>query len=259
MLSLATKEIIKEIEKEIAKAKKSKLIIAKGEKVKVVLDETSKESIDARLRSKYPPELVAEIWKIEEMYQEALKTRKAGQLLKLFFPLIQEFAARYERKYSGYRVSRHDFESKFVEEFARILSNPKTNEKYTFYETFTNSFKRRAIDVVRKETGVRNKQTRFEREAIPLEQHHESKIFEGVIVPDRSTMEERLEAKEAVKGIFASDKLTEDERKLLFAMKDNPEASFRELAKSCGFYDHKKVKRVLDSIRNKMKEFNPYN
>ncbi|AQX56039.1 hypothetical protein [Priestia flexa] len=238
---------------------KSKLIVARGEQVKAALDPTSKEMIDARLRSKYTPEEVDAIWTLEELYLDTLKTRQAGLLFEVYFPIIQEASVMYEKKYAGYRVSRHDFESAFFMEFRRLLSIPKTNPKFTFYETFKRSLSFRAKDVARRESGMRNKQRKFEIEAIPIENHHESEIFEGVIVPDRSSMEERLEAKEAVKDIFESKELTEDERRLLFAMNDNPEASFRDLAKTCDFHDHKKVKRVLDSIRYKMKEFNPFN
>lgn len=259
MYSTATAEIFRELEEEIRQTKKQKLIIARGDGVKAAIDPTSLEGIKARLRTKYPPEKVSFILEIEAMYLEALETKKAGILLFNLFDEIKEAAVMYERKYAGYRISRHDFESAFFEEFRRLFMKPKTNPKYSFYETFKRSLSYRAKDVSRHESGMRNKQKRFEIEAIPLENHHESEIFQGVIVPERSTMEERFEAKEAVGGIFSSDKLTEEERKLLFAMNDNPDASFRDLATICGFYDHKKTKRLLDSIRNKMNEFNPYN
>ncbi|EDL64994.1 AsnC family protein [Bacillus sp. SG-1] len=242
------------------------LIIVRGEEVKGILDPASEEAQELRLRSKYSQEKIKFIWEVENAYHSARETKQAGRLLSLLWgnPItgkraeIQKTAEYYERRFSGYRVSRHDFESIFIEELIRLLPKGKTNDRYTFYETFKQALQMRALDVVRRESGQTNKQIKFEKEAVPFEEHHEGKIFQGVIIAARSTMEERAEAKDLVAGIMESEKLNEEERRLLAAMNENPEASFRELARTCGLSDHKKAKRTLEKIRNKMAEYNPF-
>lgn len=92
------------------------------------------------------------------MFYEANETRNVRDLLQTLLGDIRERAAFYERKHSGYRIRRHDFESAFVEGFRRLILRRKTNEKYTFYETFMRSMRFRVIDVVRKVMEQRSKQ-----------------------------------------------------------------------------------------------------
>ncbi|WP_166238490.1 hypothetical protein [Paenibacillus turpanensis] len=227
------------------------LISARGKSIS--FNPLTCDNLNERLRFKYSEKKIDFIWRVEDAYNEAQESRNGYELYQLLKDEIKRKALFYEGKYSGYRISRHDFESAFIQELVRLASSPLTNPEYFFYETLSKAFRLRAIDVVRRETGQRSKQRQFENEAIRLDAVNPKEVATA-----GNEVEERVTSRVLVEEILNCGDLNELERDLLYTMKDNPDASLRELGDSIGVNHPQKVKRLLDGIREKLNDYNPF-
>jgi hypothetical protein len=283
MLSAATQLIIEELDKEIEHARKTNLIIARGEEVKEVLDPTEFENMHERLLAKYHgnEEKVSFIWGVDVCFEEAKRRGDYSILFDGFTEFDKEVggvvdykglnveldrkAKFYASKYKGFGITKEEFEQEFRIEVWRLagVEQAEGKEMFTFYERVMNAIPRRALDYVREITGgdkknPRNKQIRREFDAAPIQAIDEGKFARGTeITPIRSSEAERIEAKILVGEMLQSDKLTDDERSLLFAMLGDPEASNLQLSKRLGISNHK-VKRLRFKLAATLQDFNPY-
>jgi hypothetical protein len=231
------------------------VIVRKGKAAKEAAAPDSYESVDERLRYKFSDAKTEFIWEVEIAYAD-------GDLTTLYNLLKREIRTKaeyYEGKYSGFRVSRHDFESAFIAELLRLGRQDLTNEKYTFYEALQRAYPRRAIDVVRAQTGRRggkvvSGQKAIESELLPL-----NEITERSIISCGRSVEDVATDRALIGAMNSDPALTNDERKLFKALADDPDASLRELATICGFSNAMKAKRTLESLREKLAKYNPYN
>jgi len=281
MNAYANQAILEDIREELERIRRSRMIIARGEEVKELLDPTSYEGIDDRLTVKYGEDKAAFIWEVEICYFEA-KEKGDFSIIIDGFTDIDEWGDEYtvrglkheirnkshyyaKVKYKGYGFTPKDFEQEFILEVFRLMDVQQTDgkEMFTFYERVMNAFPRRALDLVREVTGgdkekPRNKQLSREYHAQPIHAINETEVTEGTeLTPYRSSEVELVEAKILVEDILSSGKLTQDELKLLEALKDEPEATNNKLAKRLGFSNHK-VKRLRNKLADKLQEFNPY-
>ena len=229
------------------------VIVNKGKAARDAAAPASFESVDERLRRKYSAGKVEFIWVVERAYED-------GDLPLLYDLLKREIRSKaeyYERRFSSKRISRHDFESAFIAELGRLASGELTNREFTTYEALQRGYAARAIDVVRAETGRRgNKvvsgQIAFESDLLPFNEISEKSLRPGRSLEDDTTDRALIDAMKNEKT------LTDDERKLLKALADAPDASLRELATVCGFGNAMKAKRTLESLRARLAPYNPF-
>lgn len=286
MNALATKSIIEDIDKELLQLRqlnKPSLIIAKGEEVKEAIDPTEFKNMNERLLAKYKwnEDKVSFIWGVEVCHDEAQQRGDYSILFDGFTEIDEETgqpieykglnvelerkAIFYASKYKGYGITKAEFEQEFRIEVWRLAGVDQTEEKemFTFYERVMNGIPRRALDYVREITGgdkdnPRNKQIRREFDAAPIQTIKETEIQHGTnLTPIRSNEAEQIEAKVLVGEMLKNEQLSEDERSLLQAMKEDPEASNLKLSKRLGISNHK-VKRLRSKLATTFHDFNPF-
>lgn len=236
------------------------LIIARGQDV--TLEETPEEfgqRLRRRLYRRYSPKKVAFIEHIESVYLK-FEAREIDQneFLAEIKPTIDFYAEMYVRKWSKWRVSRHDFESIFWEHAVRTIQKYRRTENDDFFllEHLERTFKSRAIDLVRKVTQT--KQGRFEHGIASLDSDEKYRYIASEVDVEKEVTDRMI-----VEDMLSDKSLTTEEQTLLALMYEEPDASDRQLAELMS-KDFPKIKynvqisRMKDSIRRKLSQYNPF-
>jgi hypothetical protein len=260
----------------------SKLIIARGEEVKESNEPASYASVTERLLSKYNgnQDKVNFIMDVDICSVIAEEKADFSILIDGFVELENGVVYEYSglkvelrkkanfyasNKYKGYGITAKEFEQEFLMEVWRLMNVEQTEGKgmFTFYERVMNAIPRRALDYVREMTGgdkedPRNKQIRREFDALPLHTVNETEIQEGnPLTPIRSNETEQIEAKVIVEQMLQESSLKPMERKLLYLLFENPDASNLQLSKELGVSDHT-VKSMRSKVATKLHGFDPF-
>ncbi|MGM0880902.1 MAG: hypothetical protein ACQEXQ_07630 [Bacillota bacterium] len=162
-------------------------------------------------------------------------------LLELDFT-IEAKAQAYKRKWlRSTGLNADDFASVFREEVFRFIGGGGDWPNGDFYiiETLELAWKRRAVDLIRKET---TKQRKWER---GMEQIDAS----GKEHPDQCT---NVEREAIIRAMLEDPSFTAEERQLFIAVYEDPEASNGELAKVLGYSHPETVRRIKKRIRDKL-------
>mgnify|MGYP001130857776 CR=1 FL=1 len=231
------------------------VIIAHGERH--YYDWTDKQAFMKRKGCK--PWEKARASRIEDIYDD---DKSRGDVLKGLSPLIRCLAksAAFRIKNSGFRCDEFELESILFLEVNRLLDAGKyrpseTRKPFYFYVESALLWKIGEFMKDMNERTARNKQTHFEMSAgtLPDDMESEDNDAPGQ-VSDTFDLERESIARMTVDNMLQDNRLTEDERTLLIAMKDAPDASNLELSKMCGFSCDKKVKRLKLKIGVKLRD-----
>ncbi|HFU7057689.1 TPA: hypothetical protein ACGN81_004772 [Bacillus cereus] len=198
------------------------------------------------------PNKVNYILQIEKLWERYAFERTDEALSKLVGALkftIGKKAEMYEKKWRNKRIGSADFESKFYIELWRICENDKYTQygTYYFYETFLLAIKRKAIDVVRE--FANHRQRAFEGGAVSLKQ--ETQHF----LASDTDIESEVENRHLVMQVLEDTTLTAQEREVLCAIYDAPDASYSKVAKMVGLTHHQQIKRILERISKKLAQY----
>lgn len=294
MVAVATNENVQDINRELGflrnkEINKSKLIIARGESVKIELGFPDESEMYERLRYKYNSRKRArlimmfqrlyEIHFNEEEFQEdnadALRFLRNVRnyynkdevrfteehsaidiVAELLQKDIEKVAKSFAREYAKKGIQLEEFKAEFNEEVVRLMNQPPSDPNYSFYESLNQSYLKRAVDVVRREWGdeEKNKQRKHERCAKSIEQLKAKgmlDVAESRLV-DRDPTAEQVEMKILLEQIFSL--LNEQEREIMQLMYTcGGNASNREIGESLGI-NYKKVERIKRKIKQKASE-----
>jgi hypothetical protein len=161
---------------------------------------------------------------VEAALNRYLKDGDEYALYQVLIPIIRAASVKYERDYSNYRISRHDFESAFMDGVSKLLERAKRGEldrRYPFLMTLYTNFKSRAIDVYRYQMGRNGDKPQIfggSYEAVPIQTVDHTQDVKGVVIA-------RLQVEE----IFKSE-LSEMEREYLRFLYVHPDSSYSERA-----------------------------
>lgn len=196
------------------------------------------QKIRERLKKKYKSERIRFIYKLEKGWDDCADVRDFGKVYKMLEKTIRGKAEYYGRKWSNKRLSQHDFESVFWETAWHIVEEYDGTGQYYLYETVTEAFKKRAGDIIRKAT--KTKQGRLESEALSIKEQTERYVY-------ATSLEKRITDKLVVDQLMPL--VLPGNCDLIFAIKQNPDASNQEIADLIGFAHREKVRRKKEKIK----------
>lgn len=196
---------------------------------------------------------VLQIEKLWERYALELndheKEKALHNLLKQLSFVLKGKARAAGAQWNNSRLSAADFESIFFEAAWKLCDEYNHYSDFYFYETFLLALKRRSIDLTRHRTQT--KQGAFELEARPLKEEAADYL------PDKKTdVEGDTINKFLVAQILNDAELTEQERTLLRAKYENPNAANSELARAAGIKHPYEVTRIFNKVRVKLAAYN---
>lgn len=187
---------------------------------------------------------VEELWERYSLatysYEESSDEALADLIDQLAFTIRNKVIAATNR-WRNKRISSADFESVFIETVWQLCEKYTGYGVFYFYETLELSWRRREIDVVRKETINQT----------------ELGLKDGFdfFYPDTRNVEKEVTDRLFVEQILSYPSLEPIETQLLSIMYEYPDSSYREIAHLMGFYDHKKVIRMLHRIKLKLERY----
>ncbi|MGG0275712.1 hypothetical protein [Bacillus rhizoplanae] len=198
------------------------------------------------------PNKVDYILQIEKLWERYAFERTEEALSKLVGSLkftIEAKAGAFGNKWRNKRIDSADFESRFYIELWRMCENDKYTQygRYYFYETFLLAIKRRTIDVIRE--FANDNQRAFEGSTVSLKQ--ETQHF----LASETDIENEVGNRQLVAQILDDASLTEQEREVLSAIYEDPDASYLKVAKAVGLTHHQQVKRILERISKKLAQY----
>lgn len=166
-----------------------------------------------------------------------------NDLLKTLDYKIKVIAKYWGKNWKGKRLSAVEFESAFYESAFKLCDEYEWSSNFYFYETLLVILERRAIDLTRK---VKTKRGQFEVNILPLTD--EAAEF----LPNAVDVEQEVLNRDLVTQIINHENLTLQEKQLLQEVYDNPDASYKDWAKSIGLKHHEQAKRMLRKIKCKL-------
>jgi hypothetical protein len=196
---------------------------------------------------------VLQIEKLWERYALALnayeKEKAQHNLLKQLSFVLKGKAKAAGAQWNNSRLSAADFESIFFEEAWKLCDTYNHYSDFYFYETFLLRLKRRGIDLVRQRT--KTKQGAFELKVRRLKEEAANYLPDKQIDVEGDTLNRLV-----VTQILNDKTLTEQERRLLRAKYENPNATNTELAREAGLKHHYDVTRIFEKVRAKLAAYN---
>ncbi|MBT2697238.1 hypothetical protein J7E79_07415 [Bacillus sp. ISL-40] len=207
-------------------------------------------------RYKQRPSMIDHVLQVEKLWERyalALdpteKEQRLEKLLKRLSLVLKGKAKAAGAQLNNSRLSAADFESIFFEEAWKLCDSYNHYGEFYFYETFLLVLKRRSIDLIRQRT--KTKQGTFELKVRQLKEEAADYL------PDKQTdVEGRALDSIVVTQILNDAALTEQERQLLRAKYESPDASKAELAQAVGLKHHYEVTRIFGSINKKLASYN---
>jgi len=196
---------------------------------------------------KRKPDKVAYILSIEKLWETYAWDRtdeNMQRLINSFKFMMHRKAEAWHSRWKNKRLRKDDFLSIFYETAWKMCDDYCHYQDFYFYETLCLAIHRKGIDLTRK---LATKQTYFEVAAVPLLEET------AEYLPDKSVkIEDDFETNDLNDRILNAESLTEKEKQLLQVIYDNPDASYRQIAKLIGVKEHKTVIRSLRKIKRKI-------
>ncbi|MDF2039355.1 MULTISPECIES: hypothetical protein [Cytobacillus] len=229
--------------------------------------EELKEKINTRLGRKYSPSKIKYVWKIQELFNNPdFSVLENGNLEVDYWRLTRELkftinkkAEWYAYRYRNARLSYQDFEAEFWKitwdaiEYYEQGGDFESFEgaEFTLVETLELFWKNRIIDFIRSCLYTKKHNPWYTAASL-------SDDF-NEYWPDTSLLQdEQLIINETIDELFCDKSLTEDERRLLEIIYDNPTESLREWGEKFGFNHPETVRRRYLSLKRKLSKYSPY-
>lgn len=211
--------------------------------------EIKKEGLERRFKQR--PSKIEYVLQIESLWEEyAIKRSEHAQekLLKQLSYTMKQKAKAWGYHWNNSKLSAADFESVFFEEAWKLCDKYNHYGDFYFYETLLLVLKRRAIDVIRKQTKTRK--GAFEVEIGMLKEEAADYLADERIDVEGSVLDSLL-----ITQILNDDTLTIKERRLLQVKFELPNVSMTELAKKARLNHHEEVRRSLNKIGKKVAHY----
>ncbi|MCI2253434.1 hypothetical protein L2D08_03540 [Domibacillus sp. PGB-M46] len=211
--------------------------------------------MESRLKRKYSSSKIKWVRQVQMVFSDWDKDTDEvySELQKLLKFTIEAKAKYYEKKYKSVRLSYHDFEAELWKiTFAAIQYYEESGDidtEFMLVETLEMFWKTRMIDFI-KSCLYTEKHSPWYKAATLDEKSIER-------LPDNSpSMEQQYIYKETIEEMFNAEELTEKERELLALIYDNPSGSLREWGSELGVPHPQTVRRLFDSLKNKLVKYN---
>ena len=164
--------------------------------------------------------------------------------------LVERRARHYGRKWAHIRLTEADFSSLFWQDAWETATGYTWAGRYYLYEMIDLAIRSRAYKMVR---AALAKKRQVWSNALPLADGFESWF------PDPNVrVEDEVIARVTVEAMFSHWSLTEQERVMLHALYQSPDASLQELADMCGLSNKVTAGRMKDRLRVKLAAYNPF-
>ncbi|MDQ0233028.1 hypothetical protein [Metabacillus malikii] len=211
--------------------------------------ETKKEGLEHRCRKRLS--MVDYVLQIESLWGKYAYERTEHALERLIrhlSPILKMKAHSLGNRWNNSKLSAADFESVFYETTWQLCDKYNHYGEFYFYETLLLSLERRAIDLTRAHT--KTKRGAFEVDIRRLKEEAAEYLADESIDVEGSVLEGLL-----VTQLLNDVTLTIQERQLLQAKYEYPNASMTELAKAARLKHHEEVRRSFKRIGKKMAHY----
>ncbi|MFD2213754.1 hypothetical protein ACFSKK_08700 [Metabacillus endolithicus] len=193
----------------------------------------------------------AHVLQVEKLWEQYALTRSEvaqDKLLRHLAGILRKKAESWGHRWNNCKLCAADFESIFLEEAWKLCEKYNHYDDFYFYETLLLVCNRRAIDLIR--TNTKTKQGAFNIQVLRLKEEAADFLADTSV-----NVEEDVIFNSIVTQIFKDTSLTEQERLLLLARYEYPDASLKELSNLVGLEHHEQVRRSFNRIRKKMAHY----
>lgn len=189
------------------------------------------------------------LWSLEDAYNHAVLTDEYDALYDELLKVIKFWSEYYYCTCYNLRLDYGDFFEVMINAAVDTTNKYSSNSDFSLFQTLQLVLKNRGIDLIRKAKA--NKRAIWHK-AARLPDNFDTTYA------DDFNLENAVVQKILLEKIFKDPSLTEEERKLLKLMYDDPNITLDELANRMEWGYREKVRRTLKRIRMKLQKYNPY-